>query len=511
MIFKECLALVKDRPLKITGRLAVDGDIVTRYPILAIRAVIPQTRTAVGDTTTTRAGEFYLELGVPAPIALNLELVDANGTVLADVPVDVREPAHVAHMPVPASALTGATPIERDEREPPLLRHEAAAALRARVAALVEQEGFDRTVAEVVESALRPLAWLDTLMPDVRGVLEGRTESAERLRSALLGIGAPPLEAAPTTSLVAYDEAPLEAERADALRLIDRPGLAQLYSAIVWAVDDVHEMQAMFDGLAAALWSSPRLELLLRASTAGETREMKPLMGGPGPGLGLPSGLPGGLPPGLPGSKPKIVPVKISDKAPDLKVPINQMPSEEEKCLIGAMATVAQKKRQLPVYEIQAIDNPLACPGDVVRLTGRNFGSWGSVVFPGKGSGVFATDVLSWSDTAIRVRVPTGAAPGIIRLSIYEGTLCLCGRAWPIYRVGKTLPMFNGGIPLIVEYQVNGASSGFTAEPRAVVTVTFTSSVGPGVTVNQITRSGGTIIFNSGSLPGVPFAVVHGA
>jgi hypothetical protein len=154
------------------------------------------------------------------------------------------------------------------------------------------------------------------------------------------------------------------------------------------------------------------------------------------------------------------------------------------------------------VYEIQDIDNASASPGEVVLLTGRNFGSSGSVVFPGKGSGVIATDVPLWSDTAIRVRVPTGAAPGIIRLSIYEGTLCLCGRAWPLYRVGKTLPMFNGGIPVILEYHVNGASSGFIAEPRAAVTVTFTSSVGPGVSVKLIARSGGTVIFNSGSLPG---------
>ena len=129
------------------------------------------------------------------------------------------------------------------------------------------------------------------------------------------------------------------------------------------------------------------------------------------------------------------------------------------------------------------------------------------MVFPGKGDGVVATDVQLWSDTAIRVRVPAGAAPGVIRLSIYEGSLCLCGRIWPIYRLGHTLPFFEGGVPAILDFRIDGASSAISVEPGAGVSVIFASSVGTGVTTRVIVRNAGAVVFDTGSRPGGPHSL----
>ncbi|HEX7786365.1 MAG TPA: hypothetical protein VF653_09090, partial [Methylomirabilota bacterium] len=516
MIFKECLAIQFERRISaITGHIVADGESRQAHPILTVRAVISRSDAVVAETTTTRSGEFRLEVGLPLPASVDVHVMDGGGARLGGSVVEMREPVHAVRLRLPRAMLDRAIPVRPEPAPPPLLVQGSVAALRAHLGTLVREGVLDADAEQSLEEAIRPLAWADALMADARGVLAGDVESGERLRAALLSLGAGtgPVEERGPGSRSAGDDA--ETERPDAQRILDRVGLAQLAAAAVWAVDDPAETRAMLNGLAAVLWSGPWIELLLRASTTGATGDMKPLLGGPGPGWGLPSGMSGlpsgppGLPPGwgkVPRPKDKL-PGKIADLVPDFTAPVNQMPSEEEKCLIAAMAQVSMRKKALPQWEIRTIDNPSACPGDVVLLGGVNFGPAGSVVFPGKGDGVVATDVQLWSDTAIRVRVPAGAAPGVIRLSIYEGSLCLCGRIWPIYRLGRTLPFFEGGVPAILDFRIDGASSAISVEPGAGVSVIFASSVGTGVTTRVIVRNAGAVVFDTGSRPGGPHSL----
>ncbi|HME97716.1 MAG TPA: hypothetical protein VKN16_26210 [Methylomirabilota bacterium] len=526
MIFRECFAIRYQRLITaISGHVVADEDGMDAHPILLVRALVPRSDAVVAETTTTKFGEFRLEVGLPVPVSLHVLVQDAGGARLGESVVEVREPVQALRVRVPRAVLQRAVPVRREHAPPALLVRASAAALRGHVSALIREGTLDVEATDALEQAIRPLAWADGLMADARGVLAGDMEAGDRLRAALLSLGAGP-------SLGQDDDAgseraadDVESERPDAQRILDRVGLAQIAAAVVWAVEDPAEIRAALNGLAAVLWSSPWIDLLLRASTTGATGAMKPLMGGPGPGWGLPPAMPGlpsgppglplgpGLPPGwgkVPRPKGKI-PGKLGDLVPDFKPPLNQMPSEEEKCLIGALAQVAERKRTLPQYEIRTIDDPSACPGEVVVLGGVNFGVTGSVVFPGKGDGVVATDVLAWSDTAIRVRVPAGAGPGVIRLSIYEGSLCLCGRIWSIYRLGRTLPFFAGGVPAILDFKIDGVSSAISVEPGAGVSVTFASSVGPGVTTQVVVRNGGAVVFDTGALPGGVHAVTFTA
>ena len=153
----------------------------------------------------------------------------------------------------------------------------------------------------------------------------------------------------------------------------------------------------------------------------------------------------------------------VADNIPYYRNPINLPPSAQERCLIGAITEVAIIKQHLPHYIIRAFDNPNACAGQVLTITGEHFGKIGLVVFPGVAQPVAA---LAWSETTIRVMVPNGAAPGTIRLSIFEQRLQRCGKDFDIYRPGDTLPEFTGGVPQILSLWVNNVQGDTSAEPN---------------------------------------------
>lgn len=224
MIFKECFAAIDmhRRVTALSGHLVAEDEAVSVYPVLSIRAIVPETDVVVGETTSTRAGEFLLEVSVPTPVSLNLQVMDADRTVLAESTVAVREAAQAAAIRVSRTVLAGATPIDCDQRDPPLLRHDSLEALRSRVTTLVAEGVLDKDAPEALESAIRPLAFADALMPDVRGVLAGHMESAERLRAALLSLGAP--SSIPGVQEVRAGVHPhdtRETDCPDALRIID--------------------------------------------------------------------------------------------------------------------------------------------------------------------------------------------------------------------------------------------------------------------------------------------------
>ncbi len=76
---------------------------------------------------------------------------------------------------------------------------------------------------------------------------------------------------------------------------------------------------------------------------------------------------------------------------------------------------------------IDALDPPDGCPGDAMTILGSGFGdgSRGAVVFTGAGSRpvlVAQTDVRSWTDTEIQVRIPNGAVRGPVGIILYADT-----------------------------------------------------------------------------------------
>ena len=106
-------------------------------------------------------------------------------------------------------------------------------------------------------------------------------------------------------------------------------------------------------------------------------------------------------------------------------------------------AEVASIEKGLRKYHIAALDDPRACPGQVLTITGTNFGLSGQVVFPGSDP----VNAQTWTDTRIQVVVPPTAEPGKISLSIFELLLQRCGKDFSIYRQGDTAVEFAGGTP----------------------------------------------------------------
>lgn len=262
MIFKECLAIQFERRISaITGHIVGDGDAREAHPILTVRAVISRSDAVVAETTTTRFGEFRLEVGLPLPASVDVYVVDAGGTRLGESVVEMREPVQAVRLRVPRAMLDRAIPVRPAPAPPALLVQDSMAALKAHVGTLVREGVLDADAEQSLEEAIRPLAWADALMAEARGVLAGDVDSGERLRAALLSLGAGtgPVEEQEPGSQRSGDDA--ETERPDAQRILDRVGLAQLAAAVIWAVEDPAETRAMLNGLAAVLWSGPWIEL----------------------------------------------------------------------------------------------------------------------------------------------------------------------------------------------------------------------------------------------------------
>ncbi len=510
----------------IAGRFVVAGTPPESWPVLTVRALDPAVEATLAETTSTPAGEFLLRLpvngavGCPLRISVAVQAVDRCGVVVGEAEVSLRPGERPALLlSLSPAALGTVSPVHPADAPPLLLVEDSVAHLRRHLASLAARGDLESGAPAALEQGLRPLVWAAALMDDARSTLSGDAEAAERLRAALLGLGVGPelpVERASAT-LHGEEAAPRDAEAPEALRVLHPEGLSALAAAVAWSAADRTEGQAMLNGLATVLWSAPWVELLL--ATAQRGAPLQSLMGGPGPGWGLPPGWkPGGLPvPGLPPggglppgwgnvpTPPKKVPAKVgpivAELVPGFEFAINHRPSRAEQCLTGALVAAARAREAAPHYEIRGLSPHTACPGSILTLTGVHFGATGTVLFPGKGEGVRATEVLLWSDTQIRVRVPPGAAPGSIRLLIFEGNLDLCGRLWPIYRLGQSLPYFNGGIPVIRSFTVEGSVTAVVAAPETDVQIAFETSAGAAVTAAITVRNMGAVVF-SRSWPG---------
>jgi hypothetical protein len=521
----------------IAGRLRIKLGYGQPFPVVSIHALDLTCERLLAKGFSGPGGEFSLILPISGdgtagalevPVRLRVQALHPQCD--AGVPLnemDVRAvlgQTVLVDIDVPAEAVQGAEGANLwAEPAAALLHPDALEYLRTQVRALVAEGGLHPTAVEALEGLIAPLAWLDSLTADARGVLRGQAPAADRLRAALLNLGAG--SDLPEEEQGASDEL-YSAEIPAEMRIVDSNGVSLLVAAATWAADDGPNAQAMLNGLSAALWPRAVLENLLQAGLEdpanGSRSAMQTLMGGPGPGLGLPLGWNtgvlglggwGGPGPGVPGwpgdSKlpEKRPPIKVHpnifDLVPKYRSPINEKPTQRELCLLLIPLRIRQAQQRAPRYEIRTISNPAACPGWLITLTGVNFGPTGAVFFPAKGSlAEQPAPFEHWTDTSIRVRVPDWASPGAIRLSIFVETLDLCGKLYAIYRLGNSLPYFHGGVPVVHSFTVEGEPSQAVVDPNAEVTAKFVTSIGNGTLASLSVFDGGTRLVHMPGLPG---------
>jgi hypothetical protein len=509
-------------PARLAGLLvypAMDG----RLPALLVRARSADGGAALAETFSAPDGQFALTLPLAGPagsdfrLAVRVEVLDGGGSMLCEGSLPVAPGEQVAltlTMPVSGEVVPAYEPATL----PPLVDTEAAALLREHVRSFVARGELPEATVPALEEALRPLEWATALLPEAQAALRGDPQAGARLRSALLSWSGPTPEDEPLELLTEEDG---EAPDTSQTGLVDAGGLLPIALAAVHVSANPREAQMLLDGLAAAVWSRPWVDLLYVAARQGNPAPLRTMMGGvPGaiPGLpgggrpvgGLPGGgIPGGGFPGgpgwgnVPGKKSKNPGIHVSptiaDLMPYFRNPVNLPPSAQERCLVGALAEVAIIKQALPHYTIRAFDNPNACAGQPLTMTGDHFGKSGLVVFPGVAQPVAAE---LWTDTTIRVTVPNGTAPGKIYLSIFEQRLQRCGKAFDIYRLGDTLLDFSGGVPKILSLWVDSVQGDTSAEPGSDVNIWFETSQGSRVTAVLTITNGGVVIFQTPPLPG---------
>jgi hypothetical protein len=473
----------------------------------------------VAESHSAGDGQFVLTLP-PAehrearrPRPVLVIVTDTHGTIVGRSELGVTPgESQVLTLDIPVVRLL--TPAYQPVEAPPLVNRHAAAFLREKVRGFVARGELVPGAAGALDGALLTLEWLAALLPDAQGTLQGDPAAAERLRAALLGWSAEIPADEPTDDWTDPPAPPAEAG------VVDPDGVLPMALAALHAATEPREAQLMLNGLAAALWARPWLELVHAASHHDDAAPMRTMMGAmpgvPGlPGGGRPGGVPRGPGPlddggiGLPGwarvpGRKTRLPIRVSptvgDLVPYFRSPLTQTPSAEERCLVAALAQVYQLEQSLPRYAIRSLAPPDACAGQMLTLNGENFGLSGLVQFPGGGPAVAAD---SWSDTSIRVRVPVGAAPGRITLSILETQLRLCGKDFSVYRLGQTLEPFTGGVPRIESLWVNNAQGDTSAEPGSQVDVWFVTTQADGVSATlTVTDPAGAVVFQTSPLPG---------
>lgn len=504
-------------PARIAG-LLIGPDAGECLPVLLVRARSADTGTVLAETHSADDGQFALSLPLAGSttaefrLRLLVDVLDGRKTPLGEHRMEIA-PGQQAALTLTITDVSELIPAYTPVLAPPLVNGDAAALLRKHVGDLIVRGELPEQAAVDLEDALQPLEWAGGLAHDASEALRGDPIAAARLRANLLGWTGPVAADEPIEKL---DDSPGGFRHTSHAGLVNADGLLPMALAAVHVSTSPGEAQQMLDGLAAAVWSRPYVDLLHAAAREGDPAPMQTMMGGGG--LGIP-GIPGI--PGVPGGKrrggtlggpdwfnvpgKRLVPgfrtsPTVVDVVARFRNPVNLPPSDQERCLVGALTEVAIIKQRLPTYVIRVLDSADACAGEILTISGDHFGTSGLVVFPGV---AMPTAALQWSDTLIQVTVPIGAAPGRLRLSIFEQRLQRCGKDFDIYRLGETLPEFTGGVPQILSLWVNGVQGNTSAEPDSDVSVLYEVSEGTSVLTRlTVTDAGGSVIFQTPPLPG---------
>ena len=141
-------------------------------------------------------------------------------------------------------------------------------------------------------------------------------------------------------------------------------------------------------------------------------------------------------------------------------------------------------------------------PGTQLTITGRSFGTHGSVVFPGTAPPIPNPSAIEWTDGRIRVVVPNGAAPGPITLSILEATLVRCGQVFTVFRTGGSDLPFDGGTAAVTAFLLNGSEDPLRVEPGEVVSISCDVTVHASARTRVFVTQAGLTIADFGTLAG---------
>lgn len=163
----------------------------------------------------------------------------------------------------------------------------------------------------------------------------------------------------------------------------------------------------------------------------------------------------------------------------------------------------------LPFYAFQVdeVSPGQACAGALVTITGERFGVDTGMVFfrsaSDSASEVLA-QVVSWSDTAIVVRVPVGATCGV-RVAPRPITRVLCGRLITLTPVGFVSELFEGSAAGVRVFAVDGDTRNeICIKPDQVVQVSWDTCAADRVDIEILDQAGTAVVSqlnspNSGS------------
>jgi hypothetical protein len=153
-----------------------------------------------------------------------------------------------------------------------------------------------------------------------------------------------------------------------------------------------------------------------------------------------------------------------------------------------------------------------ACPGDLITITSKGFGTTpGTVRFhvpPGKGQ----ADILAigpssyvdatpqtWTDTTITVVIPQSASCGICSVRIPTGTATVGGKTVDTFRdVGPIL--IAGTLPEIIDLRADGVAGRLVCAPGTLVDLTWYACPKDAVVTLEVTVDG-TTLWTKANLP----------
>ena len=497
----------------VRGWVLVDGE---SPPGRSVRLRVTDTHDSniLAEAVSLPDGQFAVAvpLGSSDDSVLLVEALDSAGEVLGrqEVPGDR------------STILTLSRGLPEEDTPRLTLLTGATADVAGRIARLEASGHLPTGVLGVLNAALGRLAWLDGLLEPAQRAILGDAEAAAVVREAL-GAWAREIPCFTTVPTALPSSGGEERSHGDAPALpntlVSADAIGTLASAILTAGRSLDEQVEMADGLGAVLSPHPWLEVLAGAAASEDVPAMRVMMGAPGPmplGLGgLPGGgfpgVPGGgfpgLPGGFPGGKPKgsgLVKVHptVADLFERFRSPVMFPPSDKERCLIGAMAKAAAIRDSVPAYRITGLDPADACPGDLLTITGRNFGTHGSVVFPGTAVPIPNTSALEWTDGRIRIVVPDGACPGPITLSILEASFVQCGQLFTVFRTGGSDLPFEGGTAAVNLFVLDGTNNPLRVDPGALVSIYCDVTAHPLAQTHVWVTLGGATIADFGTLAG---------
>lgn len=166
-------------------------------------------------------------------------------------------------------------------------------------------------------------------------------------------------------------------------------------------------------------------------------------------------------------------------------------------CLRAYLQEVARARSTAPSYRIDAIDDPTACPGSTIKLTGAGFNGTGEVVFTNPMGYDIVVAPKTWSDTVVTVVVPADAVPSPIYLRIPAGEVKVCAMTTIIHRRCERTVKLEGGLP-----QPVAIIAPDSVTPGSTVTLQWNVNDSTTAMVDvQVVDPSGTVIFNRAGLP----------